>query len=85
MAARVALSSKCHQNEYIHGENLKTKSRRFNDNSYSLSEPRYPRLEDFQDKIINKYFVLHNPVNPFIGVIGVQTFNFFKPNMEVTL
>jgi len=32
MAARVALSSLCHTNRYIYGEDLGTESRRFNDN-----------------------------------------------------
>jgi len=46
MAARLALSSLCHKNEYICSEDLRTKFRHFNDN---LSEPRFPRLKDLQD------------------------------------
>jgi hypothetical protein len=37
-----------------------------------MSEPRFARMKRFSG-YVDKHFVLHNPENPLIGGIGVQT------------
>jgi len=67
MAARLALSLMCHQNEYIHCENLNTNSRHSIDIStlclnytptYYLLAGEQPKLVIFQK--LQDYFFTHN-------------------------